>query len=59
VIHPSEETVTIGLFCVCEEEWCYCTNRVVAPLQYPPLDVPCSDCQAGKHIWLPWQAIGS
>lgn len=45
-----EEPIEIGQFCVCDDEWCFCMNRVVVPLQLPIIDKACEDCLAGKHV---------
>jgi hypothetical protein len=33
----------VWFLCVCEREWCWCTNRV------PTLDTPCFMCLEGSH----------
>ena len=30
-------------FCICDEEWCWCTNKV------PTLDTACEECEDGHH----------
>ena len=47
------------LLCICDEEWCYCTNRIIlddfdprAGL-YPPPEIACEDCKAGRHVMEP------
>ena len=34
----------LPFFCVCDEEWCWCMNRVAT------LDTGCADCDEGKHV---------
>jgi len=31
-------------FCICDEEMCWCANRVVS------LDMACRDCKNGDHV---------
>lgn len=45
----------IALYCVCDNEWCWCTNRVEAEIDTdnPPAaapDVACAECAAGRHV---------
>lgn len=46
---------TIGLYCVCDQEMCWCDNMVVAPLipSPGPPDIACAECAAGHHVWAP------
>ena len=39
--------MTPTFFCICEEEWCWCTNTV------PTNDTPCDACSEGVHIMEP------
>jgi hypothetical protein len=41
------------LLCVCEEEWCYCTNLVDADVDLESGRVPdiaCPECADGHHV---------
>lgn len=39
--------VTPTFFCICDEEWCWCSNRVATP------EEACPDCRGGKHVMDP------
>lgn len=41
----------MDLLCICDEEWCYCTNRVhVDEPTYPAPEIACDDCANGRHV---------
>ena len=44
---------TIDLYCICDEEWCFCLNKVEAPVRIPPPEIACPECAAGLHVWMP------
>ena len=51
----TEEQPTVALFCVCDEEHCWCLNEVVVLLTsdpFPP-DVACAECAEGHHVLSP------
>ena len=58
----SEPPETMKLLCVCDEEWCWCSNLIeveyarilesVRTTGSPP-DVSCEECRAGNHIMEP------
>lgn len=50
VRNPQE---TIPLLCVCDEEMCFCSNMVDAPLTLPAPEIACPECAAGHHVWSP------
>ena len=39
--------MTPTYFCICDEEWCWCSNRVATP------EEACPDCRGGKHVMDP------
>lgn len=55
-------TETMELLCVCDEEMCFCTNKVIATIdvdqQIPGAvmrapEIACDQCKAGDHRWAP------
>jgi hypothetical protein len=47
--HQQPMIDTIKLFCVCDEEMCFCDVMVEVPLGQ--LDPVCSECDLGFHVW--------
>jgi hypothetical protein len=54
----------IDLLCICDMEWCFCTNSVFIDEYdpryriYPAPEVACEDCKAGKHVMEPGGSRG-
>lgn len=49
---------TIELYCVCDDEWCWCIETVSIPVidldpTKPPPDTPCAQCREGHHVASP------
>lgn len=48
---------TITLICVCDEEMCFCTERVSVEVDAygaaDKYDVACTWCEKGGHMWEP------
>jgi hypothetical protein len=52
-----EDQTIISVFCVCSEEWCWCSNRVSVILprgtnEVRAGDFPCPECAEGHHVWI-------
>ena len=47
------ERPKIKQLCVCDEEFCYCTEKVWARDVNPPEDVACKLCLDGQHVFSP------